>query len=229
MNEGVEKRIAAKNDRENYLAVTKTSRDRKYSVRSLLSQNLLTLGLEANREVEWYAQKFYAQLFWAFLTAPSRRNLLKALGLNMDGNTPRTVYRDTTFHLPTLEVHAVRMATRRGSRNQIEREYVVEVTQRRRGFLDPEKQTLEDTGKTVETGDGDFRFRRGCTLLIDARTFRIRRVIRTKGDITSDRELGKVRAFIHERQARPGNALDGGRFGNPLNDEDFAHLHRSVE
>jgi hypothetical protein len=227
MNAGVERRIAAKaSDRENYLAATKESRGRKYSVESLLSQNLLTLGLEANREVEWCAQKFYAQLFWAFLTAPSRRELLKALGLNMDENTPLTVYRDRTFNLPTLEVHAVRMATRRGSRNQIEREYVVEVTQRRRGFLDPDEQTRQDT---IIAADGDFRFRRGCTLLIDARTFRIRRVIRTKGDVTSDRELGRVRAFIQERQARPSNALDGGRFGNPLDDEDFAHLHRSAE
>jgi hypothetical protein len=185
--------------------------------------------LEANREAEWRVQEFYAQLFWAFLTAPARRKLLKAMGLNMDPNTPRTVYRDRAFNLPTIEVHAVRMATRRGSRNQLEREYVVEVTQRRRGYLNSEAQAREDAAPGQAKKDGDFKFRRGCTLLIDARTFRIRRVIRTKGDITSDRELAKVRSFIQRRQAQPSNALHGGRFGNPLNDEDFAHLHRSAE
>jgi hypothetical protein len=227
MNAGAEKRIASNQD---YLNATKVSRDRKYNVDSLLSQNLLTLGLEANREVEWWAQQFYGQLFWAFLTAVDRRELLKAIGLSMEENVPPTVFRSSSLqNLPAIEVHAVRMATRRGNRNQIEREYVVEVTQRRRGYLNPDKQRSEDNPVQTPEKDGDFRFRRGCTLLIDARTFAIRRVIRTRGDITSDQELTRVRSFLLEKQGRPNNALDGGRFGNPLLDDDFAHLHRLSE
>lgn len=209
--------------------LTRESRARKYSADTLLSQNLLMLGLEANREVESKVQQFYAQLFWAFLTAVDRRRLLKAIGLNMDPDAPSTVFRSRSFNLPTLEVHSVRMATRRGSRNQIEREYVVEVTQRRRAYLDPEKQQEKDAKNDPPSDDGDFRFRRGCTLLIDARTFKIRRVIRTKGDVSSDAELDRVRAFVQKRQSTPTNALDGARGGNPLHADDFAHLHRSAE
>lgn len=227
MSDGVEKRIQTEESEGDFKLATKAATDRKYSVENLLSQNLLMLGLEANREVEYNAQKFYAQLFWAFITAPERRKLLRALGLTMDDQVPKTVTLDKRFSLPTIEVHAVRMATRRGSRNQIEREYVVEVTQRRVGFYDEAEQFAKD--KNFNSRNGDFIFRRGCTLLIDARTFRIRRIIKTRGDICSNKELNRVRHFILERQARPSNAFYGGSSPNPLNDENFAHLHRSSE
>jgi hypothetical protein len=225
-----EERVKRRGSGAESIAVTQSSSGPKYDSRQLLSQNLLTLGLEANREVEWWVQKFYSQVFWAFLTSVQQRDLLTALHLTMEDDAPWTVNRSELLRLPTLHVQAVRMATRRGDRDQIEREYVVEVVQRRRGYFDPEVQRQKDADQGVGRHErGDFTFRRGCTLLIDARTFRIRRVIRTRGDVTDDRELNRVREFLKERQTSPANALDGGGFGDPLRDDDFAHLHRSAE
>lgn len=215
----------------------------KYDADQILSQNLLGLGLEADREVEWWVQKLYAQVFWGLLTAPRHRALIRKLHLFFEDEdrTPPTIYRSEDHGLeryPTLQVQAVRMATRRGNRDQIEREYVVEVVQRRRGYFDPQVQRAKDRDPSlskdkwlhIEPGErGDFTFRRGCTLLIDARTFSIRRVIRTEGHVADDAALERVRDYLLRHKGSPRNALDGGHFGDPLRDDDFAHLHRSAE
>ena len=197
----------------------------KYSAEKLLEQNLLSLGLEANREVEWWAQKFYCQLFWAFITSPANRDLLRHIGLSMRGDAPRTVSRSTLSDgLPAVEVHSVRMAARRGNRNQIEREYVVEITQRRKGYFDSVIQKHQD--KTAENDKTpDFIFRRGCTLLIDAATFKVRRVIPTQGDIMDDAVLQIQRDYLSDVRDEPKNAFDGGP-DDLLKGQAFADLHR---
>lgn len=215
-------------------AASRDSAQSKFSAQFILSQNLLLLGLEADREIEWWVQKLYALVFWAFLTAPQHRMLTRSLGLVLDDIAPPTIYRSTDpglEFLPTLDVQSVRMARRRGEREQMEAEYVVEVVQRRRGYFDPEVQKTKDSKPGIAKSDkGDFTFRRGCTLLIDARSFAIRRVIRTRGDLVDSRELDRVRNFLSTRRALPLNALDGGYQGDdPLHDTDFAHLHRMTE
>jgi hypothetical protein len=118
----------------------------------------------------------------------------------------------------------VRMAARRGNRDQIEREYVVELTQTRSGYLDPAKQKQRDKRKSRSTAD-DFKFRRGCTLLIDAETFEIRRVIRTPGHICDDAELERMRKFLSNRAKKRLNSFTGGNI-DVVRSETFAHLHR---
>lgn len=197
----------------------------KYSAEKLLQQNLLSLGLEANREAEWWVQKFYCQLFWAFITSIENRQLLAYIGLSMQPNAPQTVSRSNLVaNLPAIEVHSVRMAVRRGDRNQEEREYVVEITQRRRGYFDVEKQAAQDAGQGREA-KADFIFRRGCTLLIDAATFKVRRVIPTQGDITEDTALRQQRDYLLGVRSEPLNAFDGGT-EDLLGEKGFAGLHR---
>lgn len=201
-----------------------------HSASSILSQNLLELGLAADREITWHAQNFYGQLFWGLLTDPDNAKLLGLLGLTRDAEAPSTVYRSRATRLPAIQVHSVRMSNRRGTRGQVEREYVVELVQRRAGFLDLTKQQEMDRRPEPFWGDEkeqiDFRFRRGCTLLIDARSFRVRRVIRTRGDVTNNTQLEQVRKFLARSRSRPLDAFhvvsDAGKY------EAFAMLHRHV-
>ena len=201
----------------------------KSDVQHWLTQNLLNLGLEADRHVEWLAQRFYAQIFWAFLTSVPNRQLVETLGLTLEPTVVKSITRSASLGsaLPALSVQSVRMATRKGSRDQLEREYVVEVVQKRHGYFDIAKQLEVDSNGKHRSEPADFSFRRGCTLLIDARTFKIRRVIRTRGDVTNDGELGRMRDYIVGRTSAPDNAL----FSKGIRSEDttdFAALHRSA-
>jgi hypothetical protein len=191
----------------------------------ILSRNLLQLGLEADRKVEWLARELYSQLFWGLVTDPKNDQLRRIIGIRTDNDVPKSVRRSTLTNAPAVEVHSVRMAARRGNRGQIEREYVVELTQTRRGYLKPDKQAIADD-KAPRRNPDDFKFRRGCTLLIDARTFEIRRVIRTAGDVCSNVELDRMRRFLNKRVAVPTNAFTGSDDGDVVRDETFAHLHR---
>ena len=191
----------------------------------ILSRNLLQLGLDADRKVEWLARELYSRLFWGLVTDPNSAPLRRIIGIRTDDEVPKSVNRSPLTNAPTVEVHSVRMAARRGNRDQIEREYVVELTQTRRGYLDQEKQANAD-GKAPRRNPDDFKFRRGCTLLIDAGTFEIRRVIRTAGDVCSNAELDRMRRFLSKRVSVPDNAFTGSKDGDVVRAETFAHLHR---
>lgn len=194
---------------------------------TILSRNLLALGLEADREVEFHAQNFYARLFWGLITDPDMADLWKLIGITQDPKAQPTIHRSKLNGLPSVHVQSVRMAVRRGKRGQEEREYVVEIVQRRRGYLDDAEQAKHDASKKElpRRMKRDFDFRRGCTLLIDARRFEIRRVICTPGTVADDDALDSVRDFLNARARRSENAFDGG--GEPdLVSPSFAHLHR---
>jgi hypothetical protein len=199
-----------------------------------LSRNLLELGLDADRKVEWLARQLYRQLFWGLMTEPKMAAHLRIMGLSMARKAPATIVRSKVNNLPRVEVHSVRMAVRRGNRGQTEREYVVELTQQRSGYFDPKEQAAYDR-RPVTTSSGrkrDFRFRRGCTLLIDAETFEIRRLIRTAGSIDgnsdNDAELDRMRAFLADRSLTPRNAFESGDT-DVMASETFMHLHRHYE
>lgn len=190
----------------------------------VLSMNLLELGFETDRELLWHSQFFYGQLFWGLITHPEVEPVLPVIGIRTDDACPRTVRRSTMNKKPSLHVHGVRMARRRGIRDQVDSEYVVEITQTRRGYLDPAVQAEMDAAD--EPATADFYYRAGCTLLFDARSFQIRRVIRTSGDICDDDALDRLRRHIVGQEARP---LDAFRVEDGLRDAQgasFAHLHR---
>ena len=105
---------------------------------------------------------------------------------------------------------------------------VVEITQRRRGYFEREKQAQMDAGPPLPARErGDFLYRAGCTLLMDPRTMNVRRVIRTPGTIADNRQLERVRRFLVEG-LEPVNAFARARDVVDAR-EPFALLHREAE
>jgi hypothetical protein len=82
---------------------------------------------------------------------------------------------------PKVEVHSVRATRRSGPDGQDVRQLVIEVAQRRRGYLDPEDQEKADRGDRVAKKP-DFIFRGGATMIIDLRENRLRYVMRKRID-----------------------------------------------
>ncbi len=227
--------------RERIMATGNAARaEEMITAEGLLGQNLLELEFTAPREVIHHARKFHARLFWGILVKqPSA--LLQTIGICLDTAAPRTVARSPTNDLPDMEVRSVRVASRQGTRGHFEREYVVELVQSRDGYLNREVQKLADQGQAAEalalwnkqspffqreTLTRDFFYRTGCTLLIDTRSFRIRRVIRTPYRIDEDAGLERVRAQYSDQRRAPSNAFDAPG-ADPITN--FAALHRHVD
>jgi hypothetical protein len=112
----------------------------------------------------------------------------------------------------------VRTTRRAGPDGQDVRQLVVEITQRRRGFLDPETQATKDDVDKPKTWRCDFIFRGGATLIIDLRDWQVRYVIRKR--IDDPQRLERHRAFL-------GTATDMNfTYTRGRTDEPFALLHR---
>jgi hypothetical protein len=84
------------------------------------------------------------------------------------------------------------------------------------------------TGKPEPEDEGDFRFRAGCTLIINPVTMEVRRVMRTAGTIADDVQLERLRRFLTEGGLDPANAFDSARSALRAR-EPFALLHRDEE
>ncbi len=153
-----------------------------------------------------------------------------------DREAPPTVYRNRHGE-PAIEIHAVRPAVRPSLYGGSRTDLVVEITQRRRGYFDRNVQQEMDrrTDVLAQDEDGDFKYRAGCTILIDPATQEVRRVIRTAGTVAGDTELERVRRFLTGEAGTSGNAFDAGfpaslRAGRPAaRDEPFALLHQDSE
>jgi hypothetical protein len=175
---------------------------------------------------------------WHWLVHGKGRKYARAFGLVLDDPDParpqQTIYRND-WGDPSVEVHSVRTALRRDSRGAIQTDLVIEVTQRRRGFFEPDEQDSADRGPAFDPEqDGDFKFRAGCTIVIDTTRNAFRHVIQTPGTVADDDELALVRAFLTRDAGADANAfrlrtrsLRSARDGG-LN-EPFALLHRHGE
>jgi len=161
------------------------------------------------------------------------RNIAWALGLALDEGAPGSVYRGRDG-LPSLEVHSVRSARRTGVNGRTIVDLVVELVQRRRGYLDPKKQEevddrwrglRADSDKWKNDLKEDFKVRGGCTLLIDSETGFVRYTV--VKNVCSKMRLGRQREFVESggslQMAGPMYPLMG---RNSLS-EPFAMLHRS--
>ena len=73
--------------------------------------------------------------------------------------------------------------------------------------------------------EGDFRYRAGCTLLIDPASMTVRRVIRTAGTIKDNDELERQRRFMVDGGLEPNNAYSPA-VSVLRSKEPFAILHR---
>ncbi|HEV2292833.1 MAG TPA: hypothetical protein VGR35_03205 [Tepidisphaeraceae bacterium] len=186
----------------------------------------LDWDLSADRKRAWRNIRHNAVIVHNWLTGPAMHHHLHVLGLTVSADAPRSVYRDEKG-LPAIEVHSVRVARRRGPRDTLVTDIVVEVRQRRRAYFDPKVQARVDAGREHDREKKpDFRFRRGCTLIIDPDTQRVHYVIRTRGDVTDAAELERVRKFVTRGAAEVENAFYGPPAGADIDDEHFAVLHR---
>lgn len=165
---------------------------------------ILDWDLRADRETVSRNMEKNCRLIHRWLTQGELRPHLNRFGLTIDPGAPPSVFRTYDKVTPAIEVHSVRTAVRQGLREEMLREVVVEIHQRRRGYFDPRVQEAIDSGerKILSKDSGDFRFRRGCTLIIDHATSRIRYAIHTRGDIAGNEELDRVRKYLVARAAQ---------------------------
>jgi hypothetical protein len=194
-----------------------------------VADRLRPWGLESDRYETWKGVDANAAVLWSWLVKGKGRKLARAIGLVLDeDNPPATVFRSASTGRVAVEVHSVRTALRRSPRGAPSTDLVVEITQRRRGYFDEARQKQIDESSVPPPDDGDFRYRAGCTVLINPTTMEVRRVIRTPGTIADDVQLGRVRRFLTEGGLEPGNAFYFARTAMNAR-EPFALLHRDGE
>lgn len=122
-----------------------------------------------------------------------------------------------------IEVHSVRTTRRTGPDGQELYQLVVEVTQRRRGFLSAEMQTKAEAESTNPPRE-DFLFRGGATLIFDLKSKKLRYAIRKS--ITNDARLAEQRAFLEANPAFRIRSHYDDALGAVSMDEPFAFAHR---
>jgi hypothetical protein len=162
------------------------------------------------------------------------REYARLFNLEMDA-TRATVSQSDRFGGPAVEIHSARPARRRTAYGATRTDLVVEVTQSRDGYFDPDVQKRADEASGgSRRPPPDFRYRAGATVLMDPVNGDIRRVIRTPGTINDDEELARVRRHLLGDFGTDGNAFDGGIAQSratraPTRQEPFALLHQLAE
>lgn len=193
-------------------------------------QKRLTLEWQstARREEIGVLNEEYKQITWNWI----KKNLpaLKGgLGLSLEGDAPPTIYRSRYDGLPTLEVHSVRTARRPTQDGRTLLDLVVELVQRRRGYLDPDRQAEAeklpaDSPRFWEDFQPDFKFRGGCTLLVDSESGDVRYCILK--NIGSNSRLARQQEFAAARTPSLSATYSPAEAGASSR-EPFAMLHRS--
>lgn len=159
-----------------------------------------------------------------FIDTPA---LAREWGLDVRDSAPLSTARDDRpdtrqQHMPKFEVHSVRRCRRIGPDDQERVDILIEVLQRRAGYLSDADQEAAEKGSPPAGRLPDFYFRSGATLIVDPRAGRIRYAIRKS---MNPRRFAAWREFV----ANGGGALGlranyFTRTGNP-----FAQLHASEE
>jgi hypothetical protein len=145
----------------------------------------------------------------------------RVLGLELGGkDLHRTITnRDGT---PRFEVHSVRSARRQDADGRPATDLIIQITQKRRGYQEREAQRKADRGE--DAGPPDFKFRGGCTLVIDLPKARVRRCI--VKDILSDIRLDYQRQYRVDSSDQSLWATYFGDYRTQEPAEPFAMLHR---
>ena len=190
--------------------------------------------LETDRYQLWQALNHLKGKFWHWLMGHKYAGYLgHVFGLELDKNVKPTIYADSKGR-PSVEIHSVRPTIRKSTYGGIRTDYVVEITQRRRGYFDPEEQAAKDKEGAAQDEYGDFTYRAGCTLIIDQATQEIRRIIKTRGTIGDDERLAAVRNHYTGEPNAHGNAFDAGIMHSMKEgqtnqrNEPFALLHQHL-
>jgi hypothetical protein len=172
----------------------------------------------------WATAEHNRLALWRWLMddkAPRHAEIVRTLGLRLDGETPNTIPRSNRTGLPGVELHSVRLARRTSPNGGELPQLVVEITQRRHGYATREDQHRADEGSIPSETKPAFTFRGGCTLIVDMLTRRVRYCIRKP--IDSNRRLEEQRRFLFEAE---GEGLAATYFALCNHPEPFAMLHR---
>jgi hypothetical protein len=191
--------------------------------------NVLTpAGLTMLRFDSWVDADKQAAMFHGWLMDEDWTWLSLALGLVVDtSGLPKTI--SSKGGRANIEVHSVRTAMKQGALGWPEQHMVVVLTQWRAGFFDKDKQKQKDRlANAANDAERDFKYRAGCTLLIDPEEMQIRRVIRTPGTVADEDELNRMRDYLLG-DLTPPNAFAPVAARFAASAEPFAFLHSHSE
>jgi hypothetical protein len=185
------------------------------------------------RSVSFQQSEDNRKVIWYWLTQSEEKNPKweQALGVFFSAKRSKPRITGSLFAspssasvVPAVEVHSVRTCRRAGPDGQDLRQLVIEITQRRRGYFDPEQQRIHDEAslKSGKPEPWDFTFRGGATLIIDLRDGTLRYVIRKRID-DNDR-LDAQRTFTQVANSGLAMTYRGPR----EQDNPFAMIHRGV-
>jgi hypothetical protein len=168
---------------------------------------------------------------WLITVCSNNPRWASALGVvfNAERSGPEpyiagSLFSATDQSRPAVEVHSVRTCRRAGPDGQDLRQLVIEITQRRRGFLSEQDQQRQDSQDLPGPDDqtNDFQFRGGATLIIDLRDGMLRYVIRKRIDDTL--RLAAQRLFLQTGS----DSLTLAYRAADSRDNPFAMMHRGV-
>jgi hypothetical protein len=184
-----------------------------------LSQLMPDWGLTTDRELIFNRARISQGKLHNLIVQDEFRKAASIAKLVLDKDRPEAFF--LRNGLPALEIHSMRPARRIGPEGHTRTELVVEMTQRRRGYYDAERQKEVDKG-SGEIPKADFIFRGGCTLLINPESGEVRYCIYKR--ILSQNRLERMRKFLTGGE---DPSLAANYFGNPYKTyfKDFA-THR---
>ena len=189
--------------------VEQLRRNVKKFVESVVLKEAHTWTLESDKYNIWTEFRRVRREFreWLRQGDDFGRDYSTLFGLVTDNEVAQATV-DRNRGEPIVEVQSARPALRRTRDGSVRTDLVVEMTQRRRGFFDADEQKKQD--RSGEDERRDFWYRTGCTIVIDLLRGEVRRIIRTRGTITTDGELERVRRFLVGETGVSGNAFDAG-------------------
>lgn len=178
-------------------------------VEHLMSELDLDWNLRTNRFAAYYQSKTNQRRMHGWLTRHLAPGMERHLGLHIRGEDDvPTIRRSRYTKLPSLEVHSVRPARRTGPDGYTVTDLVAVLTQTREEEVDGLK----------------FKFRGGCTLLIDLERKRIRYAIIKS--IHSESRLKRQQEYMFGSTAGSLHSLYFDDKSDP--NEPFAMLHRGL-
>ena len=187
----------------------------------------LELGLQDSRQQSWDRSHKNGLTLWKWLTKTAiSSDQARELGLALDSKAPATIERSRRTGLPKVEVHSVRRAHRAGPDGQKLTQLIVEITQSRRGYRTAELQEQAEQLPYERQPEPDFKFRGGCTLIIDLTKEEIRFLV--SKNILSKKRLEQQRRHLFGGELTSLAATYFARPANGAEREPFALLHRGV-
>ena len=201
--------------------------------------NKLNLKFKPRREDVWERTKHNVRVLRTWLeslrqdgtdggSASLKKRQMYELGLDLGEGAPPTIHRNKKG-LPEFEIHSVRIARRVGPDAQNLPQLVIEITQSRDGYAENCHQEKFDGGDpSYVSGESDFTFRGGCTLIVDMKSSELRYCIRKRVDNRERLEAQRKFLFASESASLAATYFGMSKDKRLAPSEPFALLHRGL-